>query len=127
MLPVEHNPQVSLEGLIMIDVVSTLVFWTSLITSLFLPNLAIYYDPRTFRFHYRWSHSMVSFIKAFLIVIGYAVFCYYLLFPYIEQVTRSFYASLILPYAMLAFVTFLIVMYLWFKHANTGAPHRERL
>jgi len=111
----------------MIDVVSTLAFWTSLIVSVFLPNLVIYYNPRTFRFHYRWNYSMISFLKAFVIVIGYAVFCYYFLFPYIEQIIRSFYASLEVPYAVLAFVIFLILMYVWFKRANTGAPRREEL
>jgi hypothetical protein len=42
-------------------------------------------------------------------------FSYYFLFPFVEQVMRSFYASLEGTYGVLAFIVFLVVMYLWFK------------
>jgi len=68
---------------------------------------------------------MISFPRAFVMVVGYAVFSYYFLFPFVEQVIRSFYASLEAAYAVLAFMVFLIVMYVWFKQANTGTPRRQ--
>jgi predicted ferric reductase len=59
-------------------------------------------------------------------VVGYAILSYYFLLPFVEQVIRSFYASLETGYAVVAFIVFLIVMYLWFKHANTGTPRRRK-